>query len=89
MHAFRLHVKVPSFLDWVVYNILSRYKYGIYFQVCTAMQAYQIIKIDEATETPQYSPRIANVVSLFDISPIPNIKMRATVRERKAERPNL
>lgn len=52
------------------------------------MQAYQIIQIDEAAETSQYSPRIANVISLFDISSIPNIKMRATVRENKAERPN-
>ncbi|GBN16650.1 hypothetical protein AVEN_132414-1 [Araneus ventricosus] len=42
--------------------------------------------IDEAAETPKCSPGTSNIVSPFDISPVPNIKKRTTTRGRKATR---
>ncbi|GBN29972.1 hypothetical protein AVEN_4483-1 [Araneus ventricosus] len=45
--------------------------------------------IDEAAETPKCSPGTSNIVSPFDISPVPNIKKRTTTRGRKATRSSL
>ncbi|GBM10901.1 hypothetical protein AVEN_42150-1 [Araneus ventricosus] len=45
--------------------------------------------IDEAAETPKCFPGTSNTVSLFDISPVPNIKKRTTTRGRKATRSSL